>query len=162
MALPESWVNELFGRLTTRYGKAFYAQWHDLHVDAIKADWAKALDGVSARSLARALDWLPLHPPNASQFRRLCEEAREALPVTHQLEDRSHVPADPERVKAIVAGLVQKWGHDEWSKLTPNQQMMANIRRIVASRGGRMTAAQRDAMKACERYEATGQPQWME
>ena len=46
MALPSSWVDHLFARLTVRYGAAFLRQWPDTDLAVVKADWADVLDGV--------------------------------------------------------------------------------------------------------------------
>lgn len=74
--LPDSWVDTLFARLTARYGVAFQRQYADIDPAVVKADWARALDGLPGDAIKRALDRLPAdRPPNAGQFRRLCVDA---------------------------------------------------------------------------------------
>jgi hypothetical protein len=76
--LPHAWIDELFARLSVRYGAAFLRQWPDADIAVIKADWARALSGLSGDAIKAGLDSLPDRPPLlAGQFRRL---ALDALP----------------------------------------------------------------------------------
>jgi len=73
--LPSAWVEELFARLTLRYGAAFLRQWPDADIAVVKADWARVLGGLSPIAIRAGLDNLPDKPPLlAGQFRRLCLE----------------------------------------------------------------------------------------
>lgn len=74
-SLPASWVDELFARLSVRYGAAFMRQWPDTDPALVKADWAEVLGGFQNRSdaIRHGLGKLdPDRPPNALQFRALC------------------------------------------------------------------------------------------
>lgn len=71
----ESSVDQLFGRLTLRYGAAFLRQWPDADLSMVKADWAHVLRGLPGSAVKGALETLPDKPPNASQFRKLCLDA---------------------------------------------------------------------------------------
>ena len=102
MPMQSSWVDEIFGRLSLRYGVQFTRQYADLDIALVKADWAMALDGVSADGVRYALERLPPVPPNAITFRALCGSAphhaqRPALPKP--------VSAAPPAVRERLAAL---------------------------------------------------------
>ena len=63
--LPTRWADELFGRLSLRYGAAFLAQYRDLDLEAVKADWADVLDGFERfpEAIRHALSVLPADRP---------------------------------------------------------------------------------------------------
>lgn len=68
-------VDELFRRLTLRYGHKFPAQWPGLEIADVKADWARELAAYADKPWAveHALALLDLVvPPTAAQFRALC------------------------------------------------------------------------------------------
>lgn len=147
MALPASWVDNLFGRLTVRYGAAFLRQWPDVDLAAVKADWADVLDGISGDSIGYALRYLPVLPPNAMQFRDVCRRA--PVPEVPQLADDG-VRADPEHVRAVVASIARPK-----PAASAAQQCIDNIERIVAERGGAISAAQRHMLEHCLRMPGT-------
>jgi hypothetical protein len=72
MKAPSAWVDDLFDRLSARYGVAFLRQYGDIDAAAVKADWAKTLGGLSPAAIKAGLENLPDKPPHAGQFRRLC------------------------------------------------------------------------------------------
>lgn len=83
MPMPSSWVDELLGRLSVRYGEAFVRQYTAANIqpEAVRADWAEVLDGVTPESIRYALQYLPEdRPPNALQFRALCRQAPRSEP----------------------------------------------------------------------------------
>jgi hypothetical protein len=73
--LRAAWVDEIFTRLTVRYGRDFLSRWEGLNLDVVKADWAEQLafyDG-KPEAIKHALSMLPSdRPPTAAQFRDLC------------------------------------------------------------------------------------------
>jgi hypothetical protein len=72
MSLPGPWVDRIFGKLSLVYGRDFLMRWEGLDLDAVKADWADALDGYEhygAGALAYALEHLPAKPPTILEFR---------------------------------------------------------------------------------------------
>lgn len=76
MAIPAAWVDELFTRLTVRYGQAFMRQYTAAAVEPeeVRADWANVLRGCDGDQIAYALENLsPDKAPNAMQFRALCK-----------------------------------------------------------------------------------------
>lgn len=153
--LPDSWVDELLGRMAVRYGAKFTALYRDIDPAAVRADWARCLAWFSDKpaALAQALEWLPAdQPPNAAQFRALAMEAvpkPQALPAPQAV---NYGPV-PDRVRRV---LEQAFTPPD-DKLTPNQRMLQNLRRIRDS-GARLTAAQADAIERCEAYERRGGP----
>lgn len=82
-SLPPAWVDALFSRLATRYGRPFYAMWDGLEIDAVKADWAEVLGGFHDKpeAIAYALENLPIDKaPNALQFRDFCRRSPDNTP----------------------------------------------------------------------------------
>jgi hypothetical protein len=139
MSMPALWVDELFARLSVRYGAAFMRQYADLDAAAVKADWGRVMSGVSADGVTYGLENLPIEKPlNAMQFRALCGSA----------------PRTDERLK--LAAPVAK----------PSPEVLAKVSRIGATafqsdplawarslqrreqQGERLTRAQRDAWRA--------------
>lgn len=141
MALPASWVDHLFGRLSVRYGAAFLRQWPDTDPALVKADWADVLDGVRGESISYALRYLPVSPPNAIQFRDVCRRA--PAPDSPALT-APEKKADPQRVASIMARL---------SMATEDRDTMAErcarkIAEIAQSRGGVLSMPQRQQLQA--------------
>lgn len=155
MRLPDSWVDDLLGRLAVRYGARFSALYRDIDPAAVRADWAQCLGFFSDKpaALAQALEWLPADtPPNAGQFRALAMEAvpkPQALPAP---ESVNYGPV-PERVRRII----ERAFTPPDDKLTPNRRMLRNLRAIRDS-GRPLTAYQRDSIEACEAFERRGGP----
>lgn len=139
MSLPTSWVDSLFGRLSLRYGNAFLRQWQDASIDAVKADWADVLDGVSGEAIGYALRYLPEAPPNAIKFRDQCRRMPAPAAIALPPPD---VKPDPERLAAALAGLKR-----EPAGGSPAQECADRIMFLVGDRG-RMSSAQRHQMVA--------------
>ena len=143
MPLPASWVDHLFGRLSVRYGAAFLRQWPDTDPAVVKADRADILEGFDGPSLSYGMRYLPVTPPNALQFRDIC---RRAPPPEVKRLPEPDVPADPERVRSIIAKLADKPREESLASMCAD-----NIRRVVAGRGGAISGAQRMQLAAIER-----------
>jgi hypothetical protein len=151
MPLPDLWIDDLFRRLSVRYGQAFLRQYDGLNLSEVKRDWAEVLGDMSAERLRHAVRNMPEAVPTAPMFRRVCLEYRlpdESLP-------RLAAPApDPAR-KADVARMLKELrdrltsGHMERDGMTPAAYVAAGLRRREAQ-GMRLTGAQRDMLKACE------------
>lgn len=105
MGLPIKAIDRIFERLSATY----MAQWDRAmgatpQVD-IKTAWAHELDAFGrSRSTMQCIAWalenLPESPPNAIQFKRLCQQA--------PAQDAPRIEmsaADPDRVKAELAKL---------------------------------------------------------
>jgi hypothetical protein len=91
--LPGDWVDQIFRKLSIRYGRQFMARWDGINEADVKSDWADVLGGFLRRpdAIAFALDNLPTdHPPTATQFRDLCNampaerEVFRALPLSRE------------------------------------------------------------------------------
>lgn len=141
MALPQSWVDHLFGRLAVRYGAAFFRQWPDIDPAAIKADWADVLDGVQGDSITYALRYLPATPVNAMQFRSLCRAAPAQNVAALPAPD---VKADPDRVRALMARLKAPEDRVE----SPAQACARYIAQVAHARGGKLSSAQKAQLEA--------------
>lgn len=103
MALPVSWVDRIFDKLTLIYGQSFLRKWSDIDLNAVKSDWAHELSGFEnhPKAIAWALQNLPPETaPNALQFKFLARRApADELP-------RLEAPkADPARVAEELAKL---------------------------------------------------------
>lgn len=96
MALADSLVDRIHTRLLVRYGGGWLRMWDGIPPEAVKADWAETLDGLSASQVQRGLENLPHEwPPTAGAFRELCIDTRPQPYV------RLNPPkADPGRVAA--------------------------------------------------------------
>lgn len=149
MPLPISWIEHLFTKLTVRYGTAFQRQYADLDIAAVKLDWADMLGGLDGPSLSYGLRYLPMAPLNAMQFRDICRRA--PAPEVPRLSAPDIKP-DPARVKAIMSRLAET--DDD---RTPAQRCAANIRRIVAERGGKISSMQRVQLLAIDRISASSE-----
>lgn len=139
MSLPESWVSELFGRLSVRYGAAFLRQWPDAPAEAVKADWARVLRGFQGRHIQHALDHLPESPPNAMQFRSLCLMAPEPKPL--QI-------AGPKPQRAKVEDLVKRMKAALDTEGKGPAFAAQRLREIAKTRP--LTQAQKAALAECE------------
>jgi len=123
MSLQLRAIDRIFDRLTTTWGRAFYAQYEGLEVGAVKSSWAHELDGFSGQleSIAWALENLPEHPMNVIGFRNLCRRA--PAPMLPRLPEPA---ADPERlaaefaklapVRAVIAEAVGAHDPKAWAK----------------------------------------------
>ena len=80
--LPADWVDQIFARLTVRYGAAWLRMWEGVDLAAVKADWAEELSGLTADSIDHGLAHLPTdRPPNVAQFRELCRRPPDRFPA---------------------------------------------------------------------------------
>lgn len=80
--MSEKFVKEIHSRLLVRYGSAWATKWAGVDQEAIEADWAEQLDGMSPESIRKALASLPPEfPPTAPAFRALGSIRHEAEPL---------------------------------------------------------------------------------
>jgi len=141
MALPSSWVDHLFARLSVRYGAAFMRQWPDTDPAIVKSDWADVLDGFEGSDIAYALRYLPAMPMNALQFRDICRRAPRRDPPRLEAPDAR---PDPARLQALLARI-----SDKPKDMTPAELVASNLRAIEQRQGG-LTCVQRAMLEACE------------
>ena len=104
------YVKEIHSRLAVRYGSAWRAKWDGLPMEAIEADWADQLDGMTPPEIKAALANLPHDfPPIASAFRKLGEQFVNTMPDAREVlrlrDERGGTKPSPEvlaRLKAIA------------------------------------------------------------
>jgi hypothetical protein len=78
MTLPRKWVDEIFARLSVRYGKAFMNRWDGVDIELVKADWAEELSGFQnwPEAIKYAFDHMDTEkPPTVAVFRDLARKA---------------------------------------------------------------------------------------
>lgn len=120
MSLKSETVEAIFGRMLVRYGSVWTAKWSGVPMEAVKADWANELAGISREAIVYALGFLSLeYPPTATQFRLICGRAPErtlpALPAPAR---------DPQKARAVAnavagnvgLGLDKRWAHEMKAK----------------------------------------------
>lgn len=114
MSLPAAWVDRIFAKLTTVYGRDFLSRWEGLDLAVVKADWAHELSGFFTHpdAVSYALQNLPEKPPSVVEFKRLARSAR--TPDVPQLE--LAVKADPERIAAALQRLQDSRKGDRWER----------------------------------------------
>lgn len=137
MPLSESLVDKIHTRLLVRYGAGWMRMWDGVPPEAVKADWADTLDGLSFSQVHHGLDRLPLDwPPTAGAFRELCIDTR---PETYV---RINPPkADPGRVAAECEKL-------QHLKATAHPLDWARSLEAREKAGESLTMAQRQAWRA--------------
>ena len=130
--LHESWVDEIFNRLTVRYGRSFTSRWDGIDIALVKADWARELAGFAMwpEAISWAFDHLDAtHAPTVTVFRDTAFKApkpqRQALPEP---------VADKARVEAALKGLAPAPDYNRY-----NDWIRAGLERIRA--GEKMTPA---------------------
>ena len=98
MPMSEKFVKEIHSRLLIRYGSAWATKWAGVDQEAIEADWAEQLDGMSPESIRKALASLPPEfPPTATAFRALGVIRHEAQPF-----QALTLEPDPDIAKAAI------------------------------------------------------------
>lgn len=141
-ALPAHWVDQLFRKLSIRYGRQFMARWDGIDEADVKADWACVLGGFHARPdcIAYGLENLPSdRPPTATQFRDLCR----AKPDSSQAPQLQAPKLDPQRVAAAMAPLAEvkakagphnprAWAHSLHAQIQAGRKVSPAIRAMVA------------------------------
>lgn len=135
MPLKSETVDAIFARMLVRYGNTWLAKWEGVPLDAVKADWASELHGISRDAIVYALGFLPLEfPPTVAQFRVICGRAPERQVPALPAPDRDPVKAQQLAVeaKAKVGRCYpsRNWAHAlkaadaEGAKLTITQRTM--------------------------------------
>lgn len=86
--LPMNWIDEIFRRLSVRYGREFSLKYENIDPDAVKRDWAEYLVGFANRpdAIEYALKNLPeSKAPNVAEFAAICRRApvKEDLALPH-------------------------------------------------------------------------------
>lgn len=73
-ALPTAWIERLFARLLTLYGRKFADQWGCVDATDLKAAWARDLADMQPERIAMGLEACKSRPfpPTLPEFRALC------------------------------------------------------------------------------------------
>jgi hypothetical protein len=102
--VPESWVNELFKRMSRMWGNTFVDKWPQDDLRGVKTQWAKGLYRLSPAELKAGVDALLTlkFPPSLPEFYGLCKQMRlHVMPSPDLLTDQTK--ADPQTVAANLA-----------------------------------------------------------
>jgi AcrR family transcriptional regulator len=144
MSLRESWVDELFRRLTLRYGAAFLRQYEDIPLSDVKADWRDVLAGFDGESIGYALRYLPTErPPNVLQFRDICRRA----PSPEQVPKLEAPKPDPNRVAQLL---------ERMRKVQAKSDPQAMFDRLEAAKAaGTLSPGQADFLRRAKRGDLT-------
>ena len=137
--------------MQVRYGAEWNRMWEGIEPDAVKADWEENLRIVFERNpaaIAKALDNLPDRPPTSDQFRKICNSGPSV--------DVPRLP-EPSADPAIVAGIVEKMtaSKPKHGGISPAQECINNIERIVHDRGGKISSQHRHMVAHCLRMPDT-------
>lgn len=77
-ASPDALIDRLFMRLGAMYGAKWLDLWGPIPLDAVKAEWARTLTGVSPEAMRMALDHLlnagVAFPPTLPEFTSLVRQ----------------------------------------------------------------------------------------
>lgn len=70
-------MDEIFSKLTVRYGRDFLSRYEGQDLTTVKADWADELAGLQHRpsAIKHALNHPTVKPPNVVEFREACSRA---------------------------------------------------------------------------------------
>lgn len=96
-SLPAKWVEQIFKKLSVRYGRQFLARWDGIEESDVKDDWAEQLGGFARRPdcIAYALNKLPIDkPPTVGEFRALCNSMPERAEGPRLDWKRGPIPAN--------------------------------------------------------------------
>lgn len=151
MPLPDLWIDDMFRRLSVRYGQAFLRQYDGLNLGDVKRDWAEVLGGMSAERLRHAMHNLPESAPTALTFKRCCMEFRPPEPALPKLDGPAADPARKAETARTMKELRDRLSskHLDRDGMTPAAYCAAGLRRRMAE-GMRLTGAQRAMLAACE------------
>jgi len=141
--LQRDWVEAIHARLLVRYGDAWIRKWDGIDPEAVVADWAEELHGLTSAGVTHALANLPpARPPNSAEFKALAIARPEPAPLALPAPK-----ADPHRVAAILAGLKKRQARDPlaWARdLKERDEKHGGL----LWNGKRMTAAARVMYRA--------------
>ncbi len=120
-ALPSAWIDRLFERLATMYGKHWFDQWVGVPIEEVKRTWREDLAFASGEQIRRALDHCKTgckFPPTCPEFAGLCKDF---APQPETGAKRIGAPRGEEVPPYLRAGireiLAPKQGdHKEWAR----------------------------------------------
>lgn len=111
-AVPRSWVEALFSKMSAFYGNKFAVMWRGSNVEEVQKAWAIELNRLSREQIKAGTDQLVdlTDAPTLPQFIAHCKRARLEQHNAPQLTDQTRaspevVAENLERIKGIVGGL---------------------------------------------------------
>lgn len=142
---PVEVIEKLFGFIVTRFGDQFLRRYDGLDLNAVKADWAMQLNGLTRAQLNFGRLNLPQDfPPNAAQFRVICircpEETRR-LPMERPEPDLDRLEREFRRLGELAA------------QTKKDPKGWARRLKAMDERGERLTIQQRNAYKRALLYD---------
>ena len=95
-ALPETWIDRLFARFATMYGKHWLDLWAGIPMEQVRQTWQEDLSAFSGEQIRRALDYCRRYnkfPPTCPEFVNLCWQfRREKERVLYLAAPRGEIP----------------------------------------------------------------------
>lgn len=108
--LPMATIEWLWSTLGVRYGHNLTAKYEGFEIPVVKEDWRYELASLTDEQLEHGLKNLPPRfPPDAGEFRRLCEAftiPRDPTPLPRLPAPRGRMELRPE-IRAAVAALLE-------------------------------------------------------
>lgn len=106
MPLKSETVDWIFMRMLARYGSVWIAKWTGVPMEAVKADWAEQLAGMTKDDILYGIQYLPHDfPPTSAAFRALCAKAPESgiLKLGNTMTAEEKAAADVVRKRVVAA-----------------------------------------------------------
>lgn len=114
-ALPESWIEKIFGHMGDYYGSLFSDRWKDSNIASVKRTWAEALANFTDHpecfrlALKAMIDECRM-PPTLPEFVALCRKHYvRPEPQQKSLPDMSQAPLSREEGRKRLAALKSKY-----------------------------------------------------
>ena len=109
-ALPDAWIDRLFGHMAALYGSKFADLWGASDTASVKAMWAEKLAGFAdspgcIKAALSALDDRPL-PPTLPEFLVLCRNAAKRIGDGVQALPHKLTGDDHDRIKATAEAAI--------------------------------------------------------
>ena len=122
MALPISWVDRIFDRMTVRYGDRFLNRWKGIDMEAVRNDWASVLAGFEnwPEAFVFAFDNLDDEkPPTATMFRSIALKAPkpERIALPEPKPDPARIAAELAKLAPLRSTVTPASSRKAWAKV---------------------------------------------
>lgn len=107
--LTDEWLDRLFVRLASMYGRHWLAMWEEIPMPDVKDTWRKGLARISGEQIAKALDHCRMHhpfPPTLPEFVGLCR----TFAIKQAALPDYRADAMPPDIRAEIARLFDEQG----------------------------------------------------
>ena len=103
-AIPQHWIESLFGKMTFTYGAKFADQWKGIDAAGLKRHWATELGKFTGEELKAGVEKLKTRdwPPTLPEFEKLCKPSIDPMVAYYEAVSG---------VQARANGEVGKWSH---------------------------------------------------